>query len=198
MWLRKCMIKKTSWISDLFVFKTQCICSSLNHIKAKGFLSCEDYISKGTRLDLKAKSPSLSLCPTFRLAHQFKLTNTIIIHSGAFCFGCLGVFFVGFPGLSFLGSINPRVRSKRSQQTINNKIVIVKSRLESIERIVLCALHLGQHISSNLPIALSSIQMPFASAVSVFFPSVFLLFFFVSQIPELGPKDHSKQSTTKQ
>ena len=68
MWLRKCMIKKTSWISDLFVFKTQCICSSLNHIKAKGYLSCEDYISKGTRLDLKAKSPSLSFVPHIQVS----------------------------------------------------------------------------------------------------------------------------------
>ena len=68
MWLRKCMIKKTSWISDLFVFKTQCICSSLNHIKAKGCLSCEDYISKGKRLDLKAKSPSLSFVPYIQVS----------------------------------------------------------------------------------------------------------------------------------
>ena len=197
MWLRKCMIKKTSWISDLFVFKTQCICSSLNHIKAKGYLSCEDYISKGTRLDLKAKSPSLSFVPYIQVS---TLVQTYQYHYHPFW--CLllrlfRVFFRRFSWSFFLGITNPRVRSKRSQQTINNKILIVKSRLESIERIVLCALHLGQH-SSNLPIPLSSIQVPFASAVSVFSPSVFLLFFFVSQIPELGPKDHSKQSTTKQ
>ena len=79
MWLRKCMIKKTSWISDLLVFKRQCICSSLNHIKAKVWLSCEDYISKGTRLDLKAKPPSLSFVPHIQVS-TFILVQTYQYH----------------------------------------------------------------------------------------------------------------------
>ena len=115
-------------------------------INAKGCLSCEDYISKGKRLDLKAKPPTLNFVqcppppiptpgPTFRSAHSlwFKLTNIAIIHSSPFCFG---FGFVGFLPVLVRVS-NPRARFKRSQQTINHKIVIVKSRLESIDYIVL-------------------------------------------------------------
>ena len=103
MWLRKCMIKKTSWISDLFVFKTQCICSSLNHIKAKGCLSCEDYISQGKRLELKAKSPSLSFVPYIQVS---TLVQTYQQHYHPFwclLFRLFRVFFRRFSWSFFFG-----------------------------------------------------------------------------------------------
>ena len=68
------------------------------------------------------------------------LTNNIARNSCplAFCFlGFFVGFFVGVRLLVRPARSYPRARSKRSQQTINHKKVIVKSRLESIDYIVL-------------------------------------------------------------